>query len=1031
MFKILQDRYYGLESRQKLYNAAKGNIDFVQRLKLHNKIEVHSGCVNTICWNETGQYLLSGSDDQHLIVSEPFTGKYTSVRSGHRANIFSAKFLPYTSERIVSCSGDGKICYTDVDTSSRTNIFDCHFGTTYEVVVIPSESSTFLSCGEDGTVRWFDLRAKTSCQKEDCKEDILINCRRAVTSLVVNPLIPYELGIACADSSVRIYDRRMLGTRASGSHSSKGVTGMICKFMAPTLSNRPHRITSLAYSPNGDDILVSYSSEYIYLFGSRDYKTKKLQAPAEFFKKTKHKSDQIPKKFKSSDLLADMPSTSKAPPKAKETDPHPTPRSPLVPPTDLPPSPPHTSSSPRQSTSEGVTSMLLPQNPSGSSLRQPPIKRLRLRGDWSDTGPHARPESERQTNEQPDRQTTIMQRMSDMLTRWLDGNLRRQEEEGREEGGEEIQGGSSEDQASGGQAEEGRSGGSDEVVREPSDVEEMETEHTPDNDRLQNFSSPQGSSVENPESTSCEDNPQAVCDKPNVNSKQSAIPKPSSLSQSQTAVSDCDVNVTQAGPSGASRGVTNQEESRGPQEGRNIISGEQRRQQAGLLVEEEPVISLHYSSEGTTSSTVRLGFARFENLEAGILQRSAENASLQPLVRETTPTGNRDLESHNTDVTSQMGKSVKENKEGNTDSVGFSDSTDSSDIFDSDSACSTESAKVDSGKKCESAADKERAGSTSESHETGNVSKPLGESASDNQPSTSSEGQPRRAGRRDASAAVKEKIRQIGRMRILERLCREGVSGSQQDRHTDDGGTSEEEELPVSRGVSHTDDRIPGSEATGGSEESRARTSHSGQEDVGSDEEGEGQRDTLERHITAIRLQELYKKRQEDRENEEIEMKSIHQPLHKIKFKGHRNARTMIKEANFWGDQFVMSGSDCGHIFIWDRYTAKLTMLLEADRHVVNCLQPHPYDPILASSGIDYDIKLWMPLEENPKFEEEVAAEIMRRNEVMLEETRDTITVPAAFMLRVLASLNQIRAGRASSSNEAVAENDSSSSDSE
>lgn len=187
MFKILQDRYYGLDSKQKLYNAAKGNIDFVQRLKLHKKIEVHSGCVNTICWNETGQYLLSGSDDQHLVISEPWTGKFTSVRSGHRANIFSAKFLPYSNEKIISCSGDGKIYYTDVDTSSRNNLFDCHFGTTYEVIVIPSESSTFLSCGEDGTVRWFDLRAKTSCVKEDCKEDILINCRRAVTSIAVNP----------------------------------------------------------------------------------------------------------------------------------------------------------------------------------------------------------------------------------------------------------------------------------------------------------------------------------------------------------------------------------------------------------------------------------------------------------------------------------------------------------------------------------------------------------------------------------------------------------------------------------------------------------------------------------------------------------------------------------------------------------------------------------------------------------------------------------------------------------------------------
>lgn len=52
-----------------------------------------------------------------------------------------------------------------------------------------------------------------------------------------------------------------------------------------------------------------------------------------------------------------------------------------------------------------------------------------------------------------------------------------------------------------------------------------------------------------------------------------------------------------------------------------------------------------------------------------------------------------------------------------------------------------------------------------------------------------------------------------------------------------------------------------------------------------------------------------------------------------------------IKEANFWGTNFVMSGSDCGHIFIWDRHTAEHLMLLEADNHVVNCLQPHPFDP--------------------------------------------------------------------------------------
>lgn len=86
--------------------------------------------------------------------------------------------------------------------------------------------------------------------------------------------------------------------------------------------------------------------------------------------------------------------------------------------------------------------------------------------------------------------------------------------------------------------------------------------------------------------------------------------------------------------------------------------------------------------------------------------------------------------------------------------------------------------------------------------------------------------------------------------------------------------------------------------------------------------------------------------------------------------------RTMIKEANFWGDNFVMSGSDCGHVFVWERDTARLCMLLEADQHVVNCLQPHPYLPMLATSGIDYDVKLWAPINDESNFDEKFAEDV-------------------------------------------------------
>ncbi len=84
-------------------------------------------------------------------------------------------------------------------------------------------------------------------------------------------------------------------------------------------------------------------------------------------------------------------------------------------------------------------------------------------------------------------------------------------------------------------------------------------------------------------------------------------------------------------------------------------------------------------------------------------------------------------------------------------------------------------------------------------------------------------------------------------------------------------------------------------------------------------------------------------------------------------------SRTMIKEACWWGTDFVLSGSDCGHIFGWRRDTGRLVLLLEADRHVVNCVRPHPFDPVLASSGIDYNVKLWMPTKEEPEFNQEVA----------------------------------------------------------
>ena len=81
------------------------------------------------------------------------------------------------------------------------------------------------------------------------------------------------------------------------------------------------------------------------------------------------------------------------------------------------------------------------------------------------------------------------------------------------------------------------------------------------------------------------------------------------------------------------------------------------------------------------------------------------------------------------------------------------------------------------------------------------------------------------------------------------------------------------------------------------------------------------------------------------------------------RYLGACNTTTDIKEANFLGQdgQFIMAGSDDGKFFIWDRETTNLARVLRGDETIVNCLQPHPVSPLLASSGIDPVVRLWEP----------------------------------------------------------------------
>lgn len=350
------------------------SLALTQRLKLDKELNVHKGCVNSIVWNEKGDKILSGSDDQKLILTNPFTSKvYVKYTTVHRTNIFSAKFLPHGDNRIISCSGNGSVLFTDLDnvpltrenetsdilvggsyraSNEQANYFNCHTGTAYEVVPVPTESNSFMSCGEDGTVRFFDLRLVSKCNRQYCRENVLVYSPTSVTAMSLSPISNNYLAVGCSDF-IRIFDRRFMklvefppveaGNASPPSLNSFGAeyqSKAVKLFKIPSDDKRTYRVTSLVYSANEQELLVSFSSEYLYLF--------------------------------------DM-------------------------------------------SKDGVTSDGATVTKGRRRRRESPkvLRKLRLRGDWSDTGPEARPLSEVSAQSRPQLNSGLMNRMTGLLSRML------------------------------------------------------------------------------------------------------------------------------------------------------------------------------------------------------------------------------------------------------------------------------------------------------------------------------------------------------------------------------------------------------------------------------------------------------------------------------------------------------------------------------------------------------------------------------------------------------------------------------------
>lgn len=119
------------------------------------------------------------------------------------------------------------------------------------------------------------------------------------------------------------------------------------------------------------------------------------------------------------------------------------------------------------------------------------------------------------------------------------------------------------------------------------------------------------------------------------------------------------------------------------------------------------------------------------------------------------------------------------------------------------------------------------------------------------------------------------------------------------------------------------------------------------------------------------------------------------------KYQGHVNSAT-IKGVNFYGakSEYIVTGydekiaisfeniniflpfsSDCSHIFFYEKESESIVQYMQGDENgIVNVLEPHPIYAVLATSGLDKDIKIWMPSNENFELNRDNLKKIVAEN---------------------------------------------------
>lgn len=257
----------GRQLRPSLRSRLCGSLDLVSRLHMVSKLSGHEGCVNSVSFNRSGDWIASGSDDLHIIVHDwQRQRSVLKFNTGHRANVFQSKILP-GDLLVTSCSRDGQVRLAELSVTGAlrsTRKLAQHKGPAHKMSLIPESPHCVLSAGEDGQVFMMDIRE----QKPD--KILLLKNEKSkkipIYSIHSNPSNGNLFCTSGRDQYIRVFDRRFLSREETGG-------SQIVKHCPARLRDTDQLkayITCAVFSETGEEVIGSYNDEDIYLFNTGD-----------------------------------------------------------------------------------------------------------------------------------------------------------------------------------------------------------------------------------------------------------------------------------------------------------------------------------------------------------------------------------------------------------------------------------------------------------------------------------------------------------------------------------------------------------------------------------------------------------------------------------------------------------------------------------------------------------------------------------------------------------------------------------------